>query len=81
MSYFGLQQNNLPAVSGVVEAACKYLIGARMKKSGIRWTINAGRAVHTLRSLILSNSWEQFWTFFVSRYFFEHVTYYDEYPL
>ena len=69
MSYFELQQNNLPIGSGVVEAACKNLIGARMKKSGMRWTINGGQAVLTLRSLILSNRWEQFWTFFVNRHF------------
>jgi hypothetical protein len=71
MSYFELQQNKLPIGSGVVEAACKNLIGARMKKSGMRWTINGGQAVLTLRSLILSNRWEQFWTFFVNRHFSE----------
>ena len=69
MSYFELQQNKLPIGSGVVEAACKNLIGARMKKSGMRWSIDGGQAVLTLRSLILSNRWEQFWAFFVSRHF------------
>jgi len=69
MNYFELQQNKLPIGSGVVEAACKNLIGARMKKSGMRWTINGGQAVLTLRSLILSNRWEQFWAFFVNRHF------------
>ena len=69
MCYFELQQNRLPIGSGVVEAACKNLIGARMKKSGMRWSINGGQTVLTLRSLILSNRWEQFWTFFVSRHF------------
>ena len=74
MSYFELQQNKLPIGSGVVEAACKNLIGARMKKSGMRWSINGGQAVLTLRSLILSNRWEQFWAFFVSRHFPEFGT-------
>ena len=69
MNYFELQQNKLPIGSGVVEAACKNLIGARMKKSGMRWSIDGGQAVLTLRSLILSNRWEQFWAFFVSRHF------------
>jgi len=69
MNYFELQQNKLPIGSGVVEAACKNLIGARMKKSGMRWTINGGQTVFTLRSLILSNRWEQFWAFFVNRHF------------
>ncbi len=74
MNYFELQQNKLPIGSGVVEAACKNLIGARMKKSGMRWTINGGQTVLTLRSLILSNRWEQFWAFFVNRHFSEFVT-------
>ena len=74
MNYFELKQNNLPIGSGVVEAACKNLIGARMKKSGMRWTIDGGQTVLTLRSLILSKRWEHFWTFFVNRHFIEFGT-------
>lgn len=36
MNYFELLQKELPIGSGVVEAACKDLIGARMKKFGMR---------------------------------------------
>jgi len=74
MNYFELKQNNLPIGSGVVEAACKNLIGARLKKSGMRWTIDGGQTVLTLRSLILSNRWEHFWTYFVNRHFAEFGT-------
>ena len=74
MNYFELQQNKLPIGSGVVEAACKNLIGARLKKSGMRWTIDGGQTILTLRSLILSDRWEQFWTFFVGRHFPGFVT-------
>ena len=74
MNYFELKQNNLPIGSGVVEAACKNLIGARIKKSGMRWTINGGQTVLTLRSIILSNRWEHFWTFFINRHFPEFGT-------
>ena len=45
MNYFQLQQNRLPIGSGIVEAACKNLISALMKKSGMRWNINGGQAV------------------------------------
>jgi hypothetical protein len=69
-----LQQNKLPVGSGVVEAACKNLIGTRMKKSGMRWTIDGGQAALTLRSLILSNRWEHFGAFFVNRHFPEFET-------
>ena len=74
MNYFELKQNKLPIGSGVVEAACKNLIGARMKKSGMRWSINGGQTVLTLRSLVLSNRWEHFWTFFINRHFPEFGT-------
>jgi hypothetical protein len=74
MNYFELQQNNLPIGSGVVEAACKNLIGTRMKKSGMRWTLTGGQTILTLRSLILSNRWEQFWSFFINRHFPEFGT-------
>jgi hypothetical protein len=74
MNYFELRQNNLPIGSGVVEAACKNLIGARLKKSGMRWTIDGGQTVLTLRSLVLSNRWEHFWSFFLDRHFPEFGT-------
>lgn len=68
MNYYELQQNNLPIGSGVIEAACKNLIGARMKKSGMRWTIEGGQTILTLRSLILSNRWEKFWIYLLNRH-------------
>ncbi len=69
MDYFQLRQQNLPIGSGVVEAACKNLIGARMKKSGMRWSIDGGQTVLTLRSIILSNRWEKFWAYFIKQHF------------
>jgi len=69
MKYFEFRQKGLPIGSGVVEAACKNLIGARMKKSGMRWTIDGGQTVLTLRSLILSNRWETFWQHFLCQHF------------
>lgn len=69
MNYFELRKKNLPIGSGVVEAACKNLIGARMKKSGMRWTNDGGQTILTLRALLLSNRWDKFWAYFVSQHF------------
>lgn len=69
MNYYHLKQKKLPIGSGVVEAACKNLIGARMKRSGMRWTMEGGQTVLTIRSLVLSDRWEHFWTFFLKRHF------------
>lgn len=74
MNYFELREKNLPIGSGVVEAACKNLIGSRMKKSGMRWSIEGGQVVLTLRSLILSNRWEEFWSYFLKHHFPEFQT-------
>jgi hypothetical protein len=74
MNYFQLRQQKLPIGSGVVEAACKNLIGARMKKSGMRWSIDGGQTVLTLRSIILSNRWEKFWAYFIKQHFSELKT-------
>ena len=74
MNYFKLRQKKLPIGSGVVEAACKNLIGARMKKSGMRWSIDGGQTVLTLRSIILSNRWEKFWAYFIKKHFSELKT-------
>jgi hypothetical protein len=53
---------DLPIGSGVVEAACKHVIKARLCGSGMRWKRKGLQAVLTLRSLQESTGrWEQFW--------------------
>jgi len=74
MNYYEYKQKNLPIGSGVVEAACKNLIGARLKKSGMSWSIEGGQTVLNLRSLILSNRWERFWNYFLKHHFPEYIT-------
>lgn len=74
MNYYEYKQKNLPIGSGVVEAACKNLIGARLKKSGMSWSTEGGQIVLNLRSLILSNRWESFWSYFLKHHFPEYIT-------
>jgi len=47
--------------SGVVEAGCKTVIGARLKQSGMRWTVRGANAIISLRCCYLSGRWEDFW--------------------
>ncbi len=49
--------------SGPVEAACKAVIGRRMKGSGMRWGHEGADAVGHLRALLLSDAgqWDAFW--------------------
>jgi hypothetical protein len=50
--------------SGPVEAACKTVIGQRMKGSGMRWGREGADAVGHLRALLLSEEgqWDAFWS-------------------
>lgn len=61
MHYAAYRQQHLFIGSGVVEAACKTLVGARLKQSGMEWTIRGANAVLALRSVLLSNRMEQYW--------------------
>jgi hypothetical protein len=49
--------------SGPVEAACKLVIGARLKGSGMRWRNTGSDSLCHLRALFLSQpgQWESFW--------------------
>lgn len=61
MNYAWFQSRNLPVGSGVVEAACKSIVKARMCQSGMRWTKQGGETILSLRSVIKSNRWDACW--------------------
>lgn len=44
--------------SAVVDAGCRTVVGARIKQSGMQWTVKAGQNIVTLLCLMLSASWE-----------------------
>jgi hypothetical protein len=68
MKYVEYKEKSFPIGSGVVEAACKTLVGERLKQSGMRWTLRGGQAILTLRSLMQSNRWENAWRIFAKSY-------------
>jgi len=47
--------------SGVVEAGCKTVIGARCKQSGMFWSQNGATNILALRCIKSSHRWESFW--------------------
>lgn len=47
--------------SGVIEAGCKALIGARLKQSGMFWTVDGANRIIALRCCRLSGKFEDFW--------------------
>jgi len=48
--------------SGAVEAACKSIVGQRLKLSGMRWTEHGATGILTLRCLEASDRWEEILT-------------------
>ena len=47
--------------TGVMEAACKTIIGGRLKRSGMFWTVRGANSLIALRCCRLSGKFEDYW--------------------
>jgi hypothetical protein len=54
-------QQGLCTSTGVVEAGCKVVIGTRLKRAGMHWTVKGANAIIALRGCKLSARFEDFW--------------------
>ncbi len=61
MRYHWFRQCGLFVGSGLVEAGCKSVIGHRLKRAGMHWTVNGAAAIATLRSQQASRPEDQIW--------------------
>ncbi len=62
MDYPKLVKSKVPIGSGATEAACKVLVGQRLRRSGTKWRESGAAAVLSLRCLTYTTKrWEQFW--------------------
>ncbi len=63
MDYPRYQSRGWQIGSGSVEAACKTVVGGRLKGAGLRWGEDGADAVSHLRALFLSERghWDAFW--------------------
>ena len=52
-----------PIATGVIEGACRFLIKDRMDVTGARWTLEGAEAVVKIRSLKVSNHFDDYWKF------------------
>ncbi len=59
--YAEFRAQGLCVSSGVVEAGCKTAIGARLKRSGMHWTVRGANAIAALRCCVLSGRFDEFW--------------------
>lgn len=61
MNYPRYRQLGLPISSSEVESACKQVVAARMKCSGMLWRAHSAAPLLPLRAEFLSGRWDQKW--------------------
>ncbi len=61
MRYPAFRAHGLFVGSGVIEAGCKVVIGARLKCSGMFWTVRGANAIIALRCCRISRRFEDYW--------------------
>jgi hypothetical protein len=61
MRYPQFRAQHLFVGSGVIEAGCKTVVGSRLKRSGMFWTVRGANAILALRCCHLNNRFEDYW--------------------
>ncbi len=61
MRYPEFRAQGLFIGSGVIEAGCKTLIGARLKQSGMFWSVEGANSIIALRCCHMNNRFEDYW--------------------
>ena len=67
MRYVEFIRLGLPIGSGPVESASKNIVNARLKRSGMRWSMDGGQNVLNLRVHLKSNRWDPAWATYLNR--------------
>jgi hypothetical protein len=61
MRYPEFRKKGLFVGSGVIEAGCKSVVGARLKQSGMFWTVRGANAIIALRCCRINGRFEDYW--------------------
>ncbi len=62
MHYDEYRTKGYPIGSGVIESACRHIVGLRMKRTAtMAWSEQNAEAMVQLRCLSASNNWDAFW--------------------
>ncbi len=60
MNYPHFRKMGLCTYRGIVESGCRHVIGARVKQSGMHWTVRGANAIIALRCSKLSGRFDGF---------------------
>lgn len=61
MRYDVFREKGYDIGSGAVEGACKFVVGKRLKQSGMIWNRTGSSSILALRTVWLNEEWEQLW--------------------
>jgi hypothetical protein len=64
-----------PVATGVIEGACRHIIGDRLGITGARWGLGGAEAVLTLRAVISNGDFDEYWHYHLAR---EHQRLYPD---
>ena len=60
-------QAGWPIATGIIEGACRHIIADRLSIGGARWGLDGAEAVLTLRAVISTGDFEEYWRFHLAR--------------
>jgi hypothetical protein len=60
-------QAGWPIATGVIEGACRHIVGDRLSIGGARWGLDGAEAVLTLRAVISNGDFQEYWRFHLAR--------------
>jgi hypothetical protein len=61
MRYPTFRRQHLFIGSGVIDASCRTVIGSRLKRSGMFWTVRGANSILALRCCQLNGRFEDYW--------------------
>src|SRR5437588_4819269 len=61
MRYTQFEHQGFCTSTGVVESGCKIVVGTRLKRAGMHWTVKGANAIIALRCSKLSGRFQDFW--------------------
>jgi len=56
-----------PIATGVIEGACRHLIGDRLDITGARWGLEGAEAILTLRAVISNGDFDEYWRYHLAQ--------------
>ena len=67
MRYHDCLREGYPIASGVIEGACRHVVGDRLDRTGTRWTVEGAISMLATRTTYLSDDWNDYQQFRIKR--------------